>query len=1023
MLNIRLLSIVMLLVFACAGVGLLRLDIDTDLVRSLPDKERVIADALEIFRNHPIHDQVAIDIMINRDDPDILVECGAILEEQLRESGLFTVVGTKEIGNLIPDLARHVVANLPLLYSAEDLERYVVPLLQSDDIRRRLRQTADNLGSLEGIGQAPFIENDPLGLRDPVMARLALLAPSMSSRFYRDSLISLDGRHLLVTGKPVTAGTDTAAARKISQLITISSQALSRKYADQGLQVTVTPVGAYRAALDNERIIRHDVRQALLLSTCGIALLLLFSFHRPLIGLLSLVPAMAGTAAALLVYSLFHSSISIMILGFGGAIISITVDHGIAYLLFLDCPHETKGRDAAREAWAVGIMAVLTTIGSFMALSLSGFPIFIQLGQFTALGIFFSFLFVHSVFPRIVPTMAPAVPRALPLRKLVEALYRTGGTGAAAGVLLALGMLFFARPVFHVSLSSMNSVSNETLAADSLFSRVWGDVGDRVYLMVSADSMKELQQKNDRLLKKINRDRDSERIASAFVPSMIFPGKERARQNLAAWNKFWDEGRRANIAGELNSAGTAFGFTRNAFSPFLSMLGPSREPATSLVPPTPFRDLLGIAENNTTGQLIQFITVTPGKHYDGSAFFTDYSRDGRIFDASLFSKRLAGILFSTFTTMLLIIAVSIVLLLLLFFSSWQLTLLTLTPVIFAYICTLGSLHLIGHPLDIPSLMLSIVILGMGIDYSIFTVRAHQRYGDINHPSYALVRTAVFMAGASTLIGFGVLCFADHALLKSIGITSFFGIAYSLLGTFLLLPPLLDLYFSGTGRSRRADGDIASRVRRRYRLLETYPRMFARFKLLFDPMFNALPRMLAEKKEVRRLLDIGCGYGVPACWCLEYFPQARVFGIDPDPEKTRVASRAAGSRGDIVQGGAPDLPVIAEAVDVILMLDMLHYLNDEAVCSALAQSRQLLVPGGTLVIRFALPAADKPSWSWRLEDYRVKMSGIQPWYRSADGMAEMLFRAGFVPVINEVSTANPELVWMVGRADMKSGDEK
>ena len=58
-------------------------------------------------------------------------------------------------------------------------------------------------------------------------------------------------------------------------------------------------------------------------------------------------------------------------------------------------------------------------------------------------------------------------------------------------------------------------------------------------------------------------------------------------------------------------------------------------------------------------------------------------------------------------------------------------------------------------------MLSIVILGMGIDYAIFCVRAHQRYRVSPHPSYVLVRSAVFLAGASTLIGFGVLCFAEH----------------------------------------------------------------------------------------------------------------------------------------------------------------------------------------------------------------------------------------------------------------------
>ena len=55
----------------------------TDVVRSLPTDEKVIADALDIFTNHPIHDQIAIDIWLNRDDPDVLAECGDFVEKNL----------------------------------------------------------------------------------------------------------------------------------------------------------------------------------------------------------------------------------------------------------------------------------------------------------------------------------------------------------------------------------------------------------------------------------------------------------------------------------------------------------------------------------------------------------------------------------------------------------------------------------------------------------------------------------------------------------------------------------------------------------------------------------------------------------------------------------------------------------------------------------------------------------------------------------------------------------------------------
>ena len=88
----------------------------------------------------------------------------------------------------------------------------------------------------------------------------------------------MDGHHLLVTATPQAAGTDTTSARKISQLLEEVSQSLNKKYSSSGVQITLTPVGAYRAALDNERIIRHDVQLSLLLAIAGIGLLLYFAF-------------------------------------------------------------------------------------------------------------------------------------------------------------------------------------------------------------------------------------------------------------------------------------------------------------------------------------------------------------------------------------------------------------------------------------------------------------------------------------------------------------------------------------------------------------------------------------------------------------------------------------------------------------------------------------------------------------------------------------------------------------------------
>jgi uncharacterized protein len=114
--NYPLLLLVAAVIGCLAFFGIKRLDIHTNIIESLPANEQVIVDALEIFANHPIHEQVAVDIMIDRDAPDILVECSAFLQAKMRASGLFAETGMGHVGALVPELAGQIVGRLPLRF-------------------------------------------------------------------------------------------------------------------------------------------------------------------------------------------------------------------------------------------------------------------------------------------------------------------------------------------------------------------------------------------------------------------------------------------------------------------------------------------------------------------------------------------------------------------------------------------------------------------------------------------------------------------------------------------------------------------------------------------------------------------------------------------------------------------------------------------------------------------------------------------------------------------------------------------
>jgi uncharacterized protein len=788
--------LMMIVAFFLLMLSLYRLQIDGDIIGSLPENDPVISDARYVMMHHPMQDLVVIDIGMDAVQPDDLVEAGHLVEERLKDSGLFEKVGIEQAGHLIPELIRQVTDNLPWIFSEKQLQEQIAPLLEPERIVQKLDETLLQFYQIDSIGRAANISKDPLGFGNIVLARLMHLAPTENAVIYNGSLLSLDQKHLLILAKPNESGIDTTVGKNIATVIDRISQEMQQQFSKKEYQISLTSMGGYRAALDNEAAARSDVQKAILFSTLGIALLLVFAFPRPWLGLLALLPAVVGTVMALFVYSLIFDTISLLTVGFGGAIIAISVDHGIAYMLFLDRPGESSGREASKEVRSVGLLAALTTIGAFFSLSFSGFPILAEAGLFAGMGIGFSFLFVHWLFPLMIPMMAPARrKKTMPLQKFVNGFALKGEKYKFA---MALGfgfvMLYFAKADFQVDLRTMNTVSDRTRAAENQIQKTWGNIFSKVFLMVEEHTLEALQETSDMVLSAMEKEMASQIVSSAFLPSMIFPGKNRGTENFQAWKTFWDDQRKDALKRILAENSIRLGFVHDAFDPFFQSL--DQQTYTFHEVPEKFHGLLGISYNPERSTWVQFSTMLPGSAYNAEDVYSRIAaiKNTTMLDPRFFGQRLGKVLSDTFLKMLLMVGCTVVILLMVFFADLKLTIVAVLPIIFAFICTLGTLQLTGNPLGIPALMLSVVVIGMGVDYSIFFIRSYQRYRDKNHVFVGLFRMAVFLASVSSLIGFGVLSIADHALLKSAGLPSFLGIAYAMIGTFALLPLILGLLF-------------------------------------------------------------------------------------------------------------------------------------------------------------------------------------------------------------------------------------
>ena len=694
----------------------------------------------------------------------------------------------------LSELMALVSDNLPLFLDENDYHR-IDSLLQPDSVAAIVDHTYRAITAPQSFVTAPMLRQDPLGLAFMGLRKFQRLQSGDGIMLDDGYLIARRGNHLLAF---ITTSASASETARNTEFIRILNETIAGLNAAFKGRATAEYFGATAVAVANAQQIKYDIRNTLSIALVALVVLFIYFYRRATIPLIILFPAAFGSLLGIAVLYWFKGTISAISIGIGSVLLGLTLDYSLHILT-----HYRGTGDVKRLFESTTkplLMCAIFTAVDFLCLLFLHSDVLKDLGVFAAVSVLgaalFSLIFIPQVYsPR----------REVTLRKntFIDAIARYDfsrnkwilGIGAA---LTLVSLFTFQRVGFNDDLAALNYQPDHLKRAERGLDSLMQYAAKSVYLVAYGNSTEEALARNTTLFRQLEQQEADGNILGFQSVGGIASTPAQQREKINRWNEFWAAGKKARITQQLLSAGSRVGFKDNLFQPFFETLAQPFEPLDEA--DSRLLDTLFLAEFINPGHPLTTVT-TVVKVADEQAprlvrAFTDDARGILAIDRKQVQETLLSNLEADFDTLFFIASIAVFVVIFLFFGSLELTLVTNIPIFLGWLVTLGLMGLLGVDFNAFNIIITTLIFGLGVDYSIFVTKGlleQYTYGYADMPAY---KSGVVMSALATIGCFGILIFAKHPAIRSISIIPLIGLLVVVLMSFSIQPWLFRRFISG-----------------------------------------------------------------------------------------------------------------------------------------------------------------------------------------------------------------------------------
>ncbi len=618
---------------------------------------------------------------------------------------------------------------------------------------------------------------DPLLAFPEQLARLRDLQGD-ALRLKDGRFVSADGRHGILFLATRSSAFDSGDQGPLLEAI---ERDFSEVNAEHGGRLALEESGLNRFVVTSERSIRRDIARISLLSTVGGIALFLLVFRSPGYLVLLMIPLGAAMVCGVFACLGLVGRVHGITLAVGSSLIGVCIDYPIHFF-----NHHTLHPDPAgpmgtlRRIWSGVLLGALTTIAGLAGMAWTSFPGFREIAIFAPASIVGALVTTWYILPPMMPrALAPAALQRRLAGALSDAVQATRGRrGLLVAIVVAallLGAVGLPFTRWTDDLAALNSFTPELLEENRRVRALGTPMESGRFIVAIAQDEETALRRNDAVFLRIAKAR-ADGLLDGFrsLHSLVW-SRDLQNRNLTMLRSD------PSLVERARAAFSKEGFRPGALDPFVdalradppapltlnelrrSPLADAIRPFCLSIPPAGDVGILTLLRNvRNSDALARRLDGLDGvSYFDQTAQLRLVYRQFRARTEQVIGGGLVAVFALVYAR----------------YRRLRRALAAFLPALLSAGAALGLLALLRVQLNLMTLVGTLLVLSMGVDYGIFLVETREG-GEAGAASLL----SLVIACLTTVLSFGLLGLSDNPALRGIGLTTGLGSLFSLVLT-------------------------------------------------------------------------------------------------------------------------------------------------------------------------------------------------------------------------------------------------